>query len=517
MEDKRYLKPFKLVIIPFFYFSFIPSTKNIIMEQLQSRRSFVGKATVLLGSLMPLTGYSFFRSQQGIIDDHELIEQLKIDLSDLPNFCTHEHWGSIDSIGHAPEQNGYRGDTTAGALPLHDTSIWDLFLDPYEGGWLHVSQKNPNIKAKEAGYNDIRQWWLQSPAEALKAFQEVVRSSVITGGFQCTRRGIQMLYGKDLGKFALKDWKWVDEQVSKRYQQPFNWYEQAMKRAHFSELIRPVHPEFYFLKQNDESKLKEASFTHTVLRIDPFLDLWNENNKRRNQLSDIVGIDPVDARSWRLFIEKLFDVAQANGAVGIKQLQAYRRPLHFTHHDDNAVSFRGALSNEEISAFQDWIVHECSRQCQERKWVHQVHVGTNNLKSSTPLPLQYLAQSYPDMKLVMIHCWPFLQESGYLAKMFPNMYVDTCWLPVLNPEFLRDAFHYWLNYVPAHKIMLGHDSTHVEMAAGSSLFTRELLAESLVHQQKKLKMERGALRSLAADMLHNNAVRLYQLGNIYTV
>ncbi len=487
------------------------------MEQLHSRRSFVGKATVLLGSLMPLTGYSFFRSQQEIIGDRELIEQLKIDLSNLPNFCTHEHWGSIDSIGMAPEQNGYRCDTTAGALPLRTTSVWDLFLDPYEGGWLNAGERNPNIAAKEAGYSDLREWWLKSPAEALKSFQEVVRSSIITGGFQCTRRGIQVQYGKDLGKFELKDWSWVDEQVGERYQNAFDWYKQAMKRAHFSELIRPVHPEFYVWEQNDQSKREEAAFTHTVMRIDPLLDCWNDNNPRRDNLAKITGVDPIDAGSWKLFIEKLFDLAQANGFVGIKQMQAYRRSLHFHQHSDNSIRFRGALSNEEITAFQDWVVHECCRQCHERKLTHQVHVGTNNLKSSTPLPLQYLAERYPNMKLVMIHCWPFLQEAGYLAKMFHNIYVDTCWLPVLNPGFLRDAFHYWLNYVPAHKIMLGHDSTHVEMATGSSLFTRELLAESLVHQQKKLKMEKGALRSLAADMLHNNAVHVYRIGSNHII
>ena len=70
----------------------------------------------------------------------------------------------------------------------------------------------------------------------------------------------------------------------------------------------------------------------------------------------------------------------------------------------------------------------------------------------------------------------------------------------------------WINYVPFHKIMLAHDSTHVEMAAGSSLFTREILAESLLHQQKSLGISAAELRSCAADMLQNNAVRLYGIG-----
>ena len=60
--------------------------------------------------------------------------------------------------------------------------------------------------------------------------------------------------------------------------------------------------------------------------------------------------------------------------------------------------------------------------------------------------------------------------------------------------------------------MLDHDSTSVEMAVGSSLFTREILTEKLLEQQKKLKLNTAELRAIALDMLHNNSVRLYGIG-----
>ncbi len=486
------------------------------MSQLEGRRAFVGKAAVLLGSIIPLSGYSFFREHSTTTGTKKLIPKLNIDLSDLPNFCTHEHWGSIQSIGEMPTL-GFRCDTTAGALPLRNTSVWDLFLDPYEHGWLKAGKKDPHTAAKEAGFTDFLQWWQQSPTESLKVFQQLIQSSLLTGGFQCTRKGIQLLYERDLEKFDSDDWSFVDARVAEHYHNPFKWYRQAMKQANFSELIRPVQPEFYIWKQSEETKHEEALMTKTVMRIDPLTDFWKEKSARRDELSKITGIEPVDARSWKLFIEKLFDIAESGGAVGIKQMQAYRRSLHFQQHSDKDVRFRGKLSDSEITKFQDWVVHECCRQCHARKWPHQVHVGTHNLSASTPLPLQHLAQKYPDMKLVMIHCWPFLQEAAFLAKLVPNIYVDTCWLPVLNPEFLREAFHYWLGYVPAHKIMLGHDSTHVEMAAGSSIFTREILSESLAKYQRKLDLTARSVKSIAADMLHNNAVRLYGMGKEYTV
>ncbi len=74
---------------------------------------------------------------------------------------------------------------------------------------------------------------------------------------------------------------------------------------------------------------------------------------------------------------------------------------------------------------QDWIVHECCKYAQDIGWAHHVHVGTHNLPNSSPLPLAPLARRYPSMKVVMIHCWPFLDEAGTLARHNANIFIDT--------------------------------------------------------------------------------------------
>ena len=121
------------------------------------------------------------------------------------------------------------------------------------------------------------------------------------------------------------------------------------------------------------------------------------------------------------------------------------------------------------------------------------------------------------MKLVMIHCWPFLDECGWLARQFPNMFIDTCWQPTLNPEYFRDAISRWWNYVPGHKITCGHHATPAEMATGSAMFTRELLSEVLPQRSGKPPVARAVLRQSVADMLHNNAVRIYGIGGLSSV
>ena len=56
-------------------------------------------------------------------------------LSDIPNFCGHEHWGSIMALGTVEE--GFRADVLQGTLPVRGVTVWDLVLDPYGWGWLN--------------------------------------------------------------------------------------------------------------------------------------------------------------------------------------------------------------------------------------------------------------------------------------------------------------------------------------------------------------------------------------------
>jgi len=421
--------------------------------------------------------------------------QTTLDVSALPNFCSHEHWGSIDSIGVIP--GGYRADAEPGARPTRRTGFMDLLLEPYLRGWLAAG-----------GANLIR----QSGWEGFTQIRPALENHRFTGVYQCTRRGIQQLYGVDLDRLDQRSAAALDDAVATRYSNPFPWYRTAMRQAHFSELIRVVHPEFYAAEANPQAAAEEKAFTHTVMRIDPLMELADTNSPRAHALMALAGVEPADATSWRAFLRAIFERAATAGALGIKQLQAYRRSLEYLPRADGDVRWSGRRTPAETTVFQDWVLHECCKLAEERGWPHQVHVGTNNLLQSSPLPLGPLAQRYRKMKIVMIHCWPFLREAGWLAKFHPNIYIDTCWQPVLNPNFFREAISTWWNYVPLHKITCGHDSTTVEMACGSALFTREILAEALGDRRLNMGAGGNTVRQAAAGLLHNTAVAIYGIG-----
>src|SRR4051794_10318449 len=102
--------------------------------------------------------------------------QRRLDLSTTPNFCSHEHWGSIESIGTIP--GGYRCDYEQGARPHGMTTLFDLLMEPYLRGVLLSSGVNRDQLARSSGWK-----WYQN-------IQQVLRPYVFSGIHQCTRRGI---------------------------------------------------------------------------------------------------------------------------------------------------------------------------------------------------------------------------------------------------------------------------------------------------------------------------------------
>ncbi len=438
-------------------------------------------------------------------------EDSKDAIAAVPLFCAHEHWGSLDALGATSE--GFRADMIAGAVPVRDASVWDIVLDPYFNGWLFAAGHDAHGQARTRGYDSVNDWWRAQPEQVLTFFETPLRQQHFTGAFQCIRQGISLLHGVDILEASLDVWEKADAAVKSAYNNLFPWYGRALTRMNVSEVIRPVHPEFFLDSEADAEA--ERAVMRPIMRVDPLLELWPAVCPRRDRLAEATDIEPRDAASWRAFITALFDLAEAKGNVGIKQLQAYTRSLDFVRRADAEVTFSGDLNDAEKRVFQDWVMHQCCSQAHERGWPHQIHTGTHNLAQSSPTPLAALAACYPRMNLVLLHCWPFLEEAAFMAKHTPNVYLDACWQTVLNPAFLEQSLSQWLGYMPSSKVMCSQDATSVEMAAGSAAITRELLSRTLTALGRAWRISPESARACAADILHNNAVAVYGVGTLY--
>ncbi len=463
-----------------------------------SRREFVAGATGLVGGVATLRG-----------EARETMETVGLlaGIDATPLFCAHEHWGSLPTMGaHA---GGFRADDLAG-VSGEGVGLFDLLFCPYMHGFLACGGFDTGALLRETGHADVMAAAREAPEAVLTAVLPHLRNQRSTGTFICVATGLRELYEFDLETLSLDNWPRIDRMIRTRYEGVFAWYRDAMRTARLEGPIRPIGFSFLVEDANEALAREERAFTVPILRIDDFIDAAPEPNARVRSAIERTGIEPHDAETWRAFLARAFEIADEAGNVGTKQMQAYLRDLDFTPMADADVDF-AAENRAARRPFENWIVHECLKLSNDRGWPHQVHVGTNNLPRTSPLPLAQLMRAYPNVNFVLIHCWPYLDEAAHLAKFHPNAYIDTCWLPVLSPSHMEAALRTYLGYVPGHKVMCSQDSTSVEMAVGSARVTRTLLGKVLASQVADGRLSEDHALWLARRMLHDNAVESHRL------
>lgn len=294
--------------------------------------------------------------------------------------------------------------------------------------------------------------------------------------------------------------------------------------------------EVSILDSLDGSVDVDRTFFVPVKRLDDFL-LVKEGNEldalaRRcgmsiHSLSDLV-------RALETEFKRLSEVL-----VGIKIALAYRRDLHFekaTYVEAEEVfnkicsqrvfkrcgtgrlrvTLPEAISFEEAKPLQDFMVHKAIQLATEHGLPVQIHTGLqegniNLLTNSDPTQLTNLFMEYKDAKFDIFHgSYPYTGELSALAKNFPNVYIDMCWLHIISPHVAREALSEWLDTVPGNKILgFGGDYRFVEGVYGHAVLARENVARVLA---EKVEVDGYALEEairLAERILHDNAYELY--------
>ena len=282
----------------------------------------------------------------------------------------------------------------------------------------------------------------------------------------------------------------------------------------------------------------DRNFFVPVMRFEHYILVRNrlalakieaESNRAIHSLDDL--LSAADDRMER---------ALKAGAVGIKIGLAYLRSLKFdktTHADAERVFNRiftfpdprpdwqdwqilSGPAGDEAKPLQDFILHHVMRRADQKGLPVQIHTGLqegngNLITNSDPTLLVNLFFEYRNVKFDIFHgSYPYCSELATLAKNFPNVYVDMCWLHVLSPAVSRRALNEWIETVPANKIFaFGGDYVFVEGVYGHSRMARENVARILAHKIQEGYLSEDDALSLAQKMLHDNPYELYRLAD----
>jgi uncharacterized protein len=182
--------------------------------------------------------------------------------------------------------------------------------------------------------------------------------------------------------------------------------------------------------------------------------------------------------------------ARGNGCAALKTIAAYRGGLD--------------LVGETLLAALD-----ANEETGEPLPV-QVHAGFGDsdlfLPHADPAYLKPLIERFRETPFVLLHCYPFVREAGWLAHVYGNVFLD---LSLTIPYVSRpaDAVRQALELAPYSKLLYASDAARTpELYYLAAKWWREALAEVLPEQLGPSEAE-----DAARAILRENALSLYAL------
>ena len=166
----------------------------------------------------------------------------------------------------------------------------------------------------------------------------------------------------------------------------------------------------------------------------------------------------------------------APSLIGLKSIIAYRTGLDIQHHSahDLELAFTdlkrdlepGKVPRVNEKSLLDEMLWTALRVAKDTNLPMQFHTGYGDpdldLRLANPLHLRPIFESrdLAGVKVVMLHCYPFVKEAGYLASVYPGAFMDLgLTIPYMSTHAMLtstlEAFH----IAPITKILFSTDAS----------------------------------------------------------
>ncbi len=217
------------------------------------------------------------------------------------------------------------------------------------------------------------------------------------------------------------------------------------------------------------------------------------------------------------------------GAAGMKDQSAYERTLAFGNpsraeaealFNRIAADPRAALGWPEAKPLQDYLFHRFMEMARELDMPVQLHTGhmagiRNDIAKTNAVHLIPLLELHRDVRFDLFHGnWPYMGEYLYLGKNYPNVHLNLCWLPIIDPVYATNLLSEGLTAIPHSKFhAFGGDYFDSILHAVAHLsIARDVVAAALAERVDAGWIDTGEAERIAADWLHNNPNEYFCLG-----
>jgi hypothetical protein len=273
----------------------------------------------------------------------------------------------------------------------------------------------------------------------------------------------------------------------------------------------------------------DPEFFRSVYRLDLFINPMNINHIRWVETLADRTICSLD--DWLEACELLLDRALASGCIALKSALAYYRSLRFERvtKSEAEAEFsemfkvwhlpdwieRGFIIGKK---FQDYMMHFILQLAEKRGLVYQLHTGMmegsgNLIHHGDPALLSNLFLQYPNVKFDIFHIgYPYQHVLSVLAKSFPNVFIDMCWVHAISPATSIHALVEWLDTVPLNKIsVFGGDLSFVDGVYGALQLTRRNVSRALAYKVEEGFLDLAGAKHIAEKLFYFNPMELFQL------
>lgn len=237
------------------------------------------------------------------------------------------------------------------------------------------------------------------------------------------------------------------------------------------------------------------------------------------------GVEVRDLETLRAAMDALF-AKYGPCAVAVKAQHAYNRTLRWEERDEADVArvLQKVLAGTEIGEGErcilgDWCWARGVELATRHNLPFKIHTGYYAGHSRMPVDripsghLCALLARYPQARFVLMHiAYPYSEELIAIAKHYPNVYVDLCWVWSINPYAATDFVRRFIHAVPASKLLgFGGDSFWPWASAAYADQARQGLTRALEAEIREgFLTEREAL-ALAERFLMTNQQECFDI------
>jgi len=326
--------------------------------------------------------------------------------------------------------------------------------------------------------------------------------------FVYLQKAIKKIYHID-ADLSADTWSIYSDTIKEAHEKDGDWHKKILReKCKYEKILLDAY-------WNPGADNGDPSLFSPVFRINPLFFGYSKEASDHNEhnVFELYDESFESLEGFLDFVQIKIKEKISQGCVALKIPIAYDRDLDFKNTSSRKASrvfMQSENHPDDIVNFQDYLAFQVCEIASSLDIPVQIHTGMGCMNKTAPRYLLKLIEENPKTQFVLFHAgFPWTEDIIGMMHLFPNVYADLCWLPLLSPTEAKNTLHQLIEIGTSDKITWGGDAWTSEESCGA-----RLAIDDVLHLVLSEKIDSGYLSTFGAEeivdnILHNNAKSLY--------